>query len=210
MINFNELINGFIKKDMESDKWGEGDTDNTYHASSVGYCPRQMALMKSQLIPPNRTLQGIFYIGKLFHKIIQDKGKGLGEVEVPIKFNIPDSKLELVGSVDFIDKENVYDFKTKSSLKYVGSNVSEQHKVQALIYMKATDKKRGSIIYIDKTNFNTTQIAFGYDEDIVQKVFEKIRKFHPIYMNWKNKGFPLNEIPFKKCGCYICRYDKTK
>ena len=209
MINFSELLVKHISTSIDKDVWGEGDTDETYHPSYIGYCPRQFVLTKSRIIKPSQTLKGIFYLGKWGHVLMQSLVEDVCEIEKKIRIDIPDSNLYITGSIDAIDKDNiVYDFKTKSTIKYMTSNVKDEHKIQAMTYMYAIKGKRGSIIYIDKTTLATKQIAFNYNENIMTRVFAKIKKIHPKYLEWKATGFDLTKIPYPKCKCMMCRYEK--
>ena len=208
MINFNKVITEYIKEYLSDDKWGDGDNDETYHASYLGMCPRQMLIAKADLSGPSRVRDGVFYLGKSFHMVIQRQVQHLADIEVPIEFKYKNFIIK--GSADIVDEECVYDIKTKSSLRYIQSTIQNEHKIQTLIYMKALNKKRGSIIYVDKTNFTSKQIAFKYNSSIVERVLLKLEKFHPIYMKWKNNGMKISEIPFKKCKCMYCRYEVLK
>ena len=81
------------------------------------------------------------------------------------------------------------------------------HKDQLLIYMKGVEAKKGSIVYIDKRNLRAKQYFLDYDEERIKKIFKKANRVYEAFMRWKDGE---KEIPFEKCGCFICRTEMLK
>lgn len=216
IINFNKLVTDIINKDNDDAKWGEGDTDETYHPSSLGNCMRQMFLTKAGIKKPDRTLKGIFFIGRKIHEIIQEGLEDKGEIEKKITLKVPDTNLIIKGSIDFLSKDNiVYDFKTVSNIKKwmygkevdMFKEIKPEHRIQACVYMESVGSKTASIVYIDKKFFTTRQLLFYYDKAIIDAVYQKIKTFHLVFMEWKAKGGDITQIPFPKCSCAYCKYE---
>ena len=216
MINFNKLITKHIEEEFNKDDWGKDDTDLTYHPSYIGYCDRYMLTAKAGLREINRTLKGIFYQGKEHHKLFQELPlrygiveSDEGKVEVPVKYKVPGSDIVIIGSVDYFHDGVVYDFKTTDNKWTVEklNFVKKHHKLQVHLYMYPLKAAKGSVVYVHKGTLLSRQFIFDYEKKLVEDTFERLKKFHPIYMKWKNNGMKIEEIPFKKCGCNYCTYE---
>lgn len=212
MINLNKIVTEHIEDEHDKDNWGEGDTDKTYHPSYLGGCNRFLLTCKADIREVNRTLKGIFYIGNRYHELIQsllNEIEGDVYIEKPVRFDIPNSDLYVKGHADIYHENVVYDIKTVSHKWALNRKQTKpKHKIQVHMYMAGLDAKKGSILYVHKNHFKTKQFAFNYDESIVDETIKRIKRFHPVYMKWKKDGMKLDEIPFEKCGCNYCKYEK--
>ena len=207
-INFEEIINNKIFEGS-TDKNNEAQSDKKFRPSSAGFCERQMFLSKAGLKKFNKSIIGAMKAGSLLHEWIEKdlKEKGLTEQSILTEFKDTDinpNKVYYEGTFDFYDHSILYDFKSTSNLNYV-DGISDIHKDQLLIYMKGLGATKGSVVYIDKRDLRAKQYFLDFDEPRVKQIFKKTNRVYEALIKWKTNGMNIKNIPFEKCGCFMCR-----
>ena len=209
-INFEEIINNKIFEGYQ-DKNNDAQPDKKFRPSSAGFCERQMFLSKTGLKKFDKSAIGAMKAGSLLHEWIEKdlKEKGIVEKSVMIEFKDIDSnpnELYYEGTFDFYDHSILYDFKSTSNLNYV-DGISNIHKDQLLIYMKGLGAAKGSVVYIDKRDLKAKQYFLDFDESRIKQIFKKTNEVYEAFIKWKTNGMNAKNIPFEKCGCFMCRYE---
>lgn len=198
-----EQINKYIKeKSEQKEKEHKAPADNYFYASAALDCPRK--LYYSRTIKkdfPIETLK-IFEIGNILHEWVQ--GRIEGEDEVVINFEA--EGVVISGRIDKVEPNGEpMEFKTTSNVSFNRDKPDIKHCAQLNLYLKAKDKKKGKVVYIDKRSLETVEHEIIYDDDLYN---ETINNFKKVYLALAAKKIP--EIPEeydpKKFPCSYCLY----
>lgn len=207
------------------------DTDPTspkFHASTIGYCKRQLYLNKTNLSDMNKKGLRIVNIGTSLHYIMEKLIKNDMEDHIESEKPMPETEingLKFVGTADAVDTKNkvIYDFKTRGGW-FKFSPPRKKHVDQLQIYMHGFDYPRGQLVYMSRKDFSMKHypsiseldeipsfdlgnaLYIQKDKDRVEKL---VQKGWEVLEKIRDYGVPetedeLNDI-IPKCGCYICQ-----
>ena len=226
MIDFQKLVYDTIEAQSERHSHTEIDV-NTFHPSQMAMCKRQMLLSKLGVVDHNPETKGIFLMGTLMHKHLEEYVEEVADFEVEVekevshtfktKTSLPD--IRIVGHCDlyipFLDL--VVDYKSQTGWYYFdphSNNIldKETHLNQLNIYMDALDANNGKLVYLDKGKFEPRQYPeedntyINYEPDRVNEV---VTKTEEVVEELQENGIPqsLEEVPYGKCGCFVCNQE---
>jgi len=229
-INFKQQINQKLTQ-RNGHSHTELDT-NTFRASSVGYCPRQILINKLGIKKFDPDTQGRFQTGDFIHDWIQKEilPKYATKHENQLQITL-ENGIKLKGHYDCLDprEQVIYDFKSRSSW-YKFTPPVERHLQQLEVYMRASNLENpsGLMVYVSKSDlsvetfpdyFNQATEREAHKEEtnkLVEpsnerwnKIKDKLEKVHG-YL--EKNGFPtsVKEInaAFKPCGdCVGCKFE---
>jgi len=199
----------------------------TFHASHLGKCLRGAYLSKTGLstVPVGKTLPG-----ELIHAVLEAYVRDTYETssrdiraEHPVQADLGGG-IELVGTTDFYDADLglIADFKTRGDDYFNGFHFydgADQYQMdQVWLYLHATGAEHGQIASVSKTNLNYQEVWPAHVEEIPRTHL----KASPRRISWlvENRAKPIrdeiqahgvaaepSEIPFEKCGCWMCDYE---
>jgi CRISPR/Cas system-associated exonuclease Cas4 (RecB family) len=183
----------------------------TFSPSSIGYghgtCPRFwfIAFNGTENWQDNVDAMGIanMGVGSMVHEYIQTALKSSGflvEEELEIKLQDPPVRGYLDAIVEWNGEELVCEIKTTRQetffSKEVSGKPSPNHLIQILLYLKATEKKRGFLLYVNKNDQSLLVIPVEMDEanaELLEKVLGWLRITREAY---DNDTLPM--IPFTR------------
>jgi len=228
MINFENIVADMLNRENDSSSHTELDY-NTFHPSQLAMCKRQLFISKLGLSHNSVTTLGRFRMGTMVHKFLEENFEYYCDYEVKteksISMEVRDKSgidITVTGTCDVYipELQCIADYKTQSGWYYFDpheDNVYEQkerHLTQLSIYMKALEVDNGKLVYIDKGSFEVKQFPKTRENFIsLQKhlLNEAINRGTSIKKYLINNGFPKSarEIPFEKCGCWLCDSEQT-
>lgn len=210
---------GYLKQRRES----KHTQKKTFSPSSVGgyngLCPRYWYLaFEGNHFDEKTDALGIATManGTAAHDRLQkalELGGNLVAAEVEIKLEDPPVRGYLDALVRMPDGEIVVgEFKTTRSEAFVFRETtgkpSAQHLIQLLIYLKATGKKRGFILYENRNDQTITIIPVEMDarnEKILDDVLDWLRE---VYKAYENKQLPKQVFRRDNKICKSCPVQK--
>jgi CRISPR-associated exonuclease Cas4 len=180
----------------------EKPKNNEFHASSAGSCPRAMVINRLLPAKENLALSKIFLVGDLIHQFIQNKLLSSGKSEEKVNFDI-EQMLFIRGRLDYIDDDYVWEFKSIASLAYVKDAPKPEHVKQINIYLKATNRTKGKIVYVEKNTFNMAEHEVTFDKELFN---ETIKEFLIVKHHLELSTLPdrLEGFPDKNWKCRYC------
>jgi hypothetical protein len=211
MIDIKRIIEEQLMNDKEEQR-REAEPIEFFHASSLGYCDRQIFLTKIHAKTFDVFTRGKMEIGSSIHHRIQHypEIRELFDVEVPVKIAVEGTSLVIVGSADLVakDKSVCQDIKSINGLTYVQTRPMAEHIVQVNAYLRALDIINGEIVYVNKTDMNIIVHPFNYNANLFKQTCEKILRVFDALKRFDNNGtFNMDEIP-PKCGCFFCNSEQ--
>lgn len=219
-INWDETMEAVLREAEYTNSHREINP-RVFHPSQVNKCKRQCYISKLNLGKNTPIDLGQFRIGTLIHEFLEEY---LPRVEdnVIMEMDIEYERdgIKFVGNCDCFhwdedDTYYVYDFKSRSSLSYRFDPPYDYQIDQLQIYMASIDADYGSIVHLSKKKLvNTDEDKDDWwievcpenielDMDRVDKLTEKAKE---IATAIEVKGLPESkeDIPFDKCGCWLC------
>lgn len=210
-IDWKKKVEEYLQEKNNPESHTETDPD-IFHASWSGKCKRQIYISKLGLEENDAQKLGRFRIGNIFHEEMEKEICSSIRVEAEKPVSKSEGNLEIVGTADVIDRENgfIYDFKTRSGWYKHNPPVSRHHD-QLMMYMAATGIKKGRVIYLSKKDFEVRPDPeiVEFDVERYSQVLEKFRDVRKAVRDVPDPVF-VEEIPFKKCGCYFCDHEETE
>ena len=206
MIDFNELISNYVKRELKE------KTPGRYYPSEAGNCIRKVYY--SYKIPKEVDLEvlKIFEAGNILHEFIVDVLESeknphieLLEKESPFQLKVDD--MVISGRVDDIvilkinNKVYLVEVKSTKSLQYT-REPSEMHLTQLQIYMHAKDIHRGLIIYLEKNTLQSKTFEVKYDKDKMKKIITRLKNLDK---HIKEDSFPIPEARIISKMTWMCR-----
>lgn len=203
-----------LKDERNREKYSKPTPLNKFHASAAGSCMRKVWFEK--LLGRREfdiETKKIMLAGEIYHNWFQENILKSGQNELYINFKWGD--LVVSGYVDHADFDEVEELKTTAALSYVLARPSEGHLRQLTIYLKALNRTRGKITYIEKNGIDMVEHVVEYDE----KVFtETMNWFNEIYVMVKDNRSPARQPEFpnywqchnKRKGTYCPFYEECK
>lgn len=219
---------GFLNQRRPASAWTQ---KKTFSPSTIGYghgtCARYWNIVFNGLDNYTDTVDAMgvanMSLGSVFHDEIQKALESAGllvEAELEIKIQDPPIRGYLDAIVNWQDEEVVCEIKTTRQESFVfketSGKPSPNHLIQILIYMKATGKKNGFLLYVNKNDqtFLVIPVTLSDEnEKLIEDVFEWLRTVRAAYENGdlpkipftraRNSGVPSNKI------CRECPVQKT-
>lgn len=181
-----------------------------FRGSAIGLCLRQLYISKCGLNSFPDTALGSMKVGTIIHEWLQ-KNLEITEPEKEIRYTYQlENKPEInfSGHIDGIHNNIPVEFKTTRSLKYIKNHPSEFHIAQLTSYLHGLKEKIGKLIYIYKGDLSTVEHMVEYDNEYFK---ELMAKCYVVAEKIDEVGIAssIEEVPFKKCECFICRLEKT-
>lgn len=230
MTDFESLINTAISESSDQSSHTELDI-NTFHPSQLSMCRRQMLLSKLGIEQHSTKTLGIFKIGTIVHKWLENNLPNYTdltvETEKPVSYTIDtgeriDKNINIVGTCDLWipNFQLVVDYKTQTGWHFFDPyednlyNQKKSHLTQLSIYMLGLKAAKGKLVYIDKGKFEARQYPNENDDFIAvqENLVNKASNRAIDVMNELEQNYPKNnsEIPFDKCDCWQCDSENTE
>lgn len=211
MIDIKRIIEEQIMNDKEEQRRVQEPIE-FFHASSLGYCERQIFLTKIHAKTFDINTRGKMEMGSSVHHRIQHypEIKEQFDTEIPIKIEIQGTPLFIVGSADLVakDKSVCGDIKTINGLTYIQTRPMGEHIAQVNVYLHALKIIDGQIIYVNKTDMNMIVHNFQYSDALFEQTCGKVIRVYDALKRFDNNGtFNKEEIP-RKCGCFFCNTEQ--
>jgi len=177
----------------------------TFSPSSIGYghgtCPRfwYIAFSGTDTWQDDVDAMGVanMGVGSMVHEYIQTALESSGflvEQELEITLQDPPVRGYLDAIVNWQGEELVCEIKTTRQETFIfkesSGKPSANHLIQILIYLKATGKKRGFLLYVNKNDQSFLVIPVEMDDantELLEKVLEWLRT--------TRAAFDANELP---------------
>jgi len=214
VIRFDESISEIVAADTTD--FHERDPE-TFFASHMGLCPRQLYLSKLGLTA-NSDLQGQYRVARLIQTYLEEQlSDQYPRLETEASLHIDEGPIQFVGRCNVIDPENeiVYSLKTRNGW-YKFSPPVDRHLDQLHVYMRGLDITRGRIVYVSKNDIGDVREwpppdnespYVDFDRDRYDQLVEKAMRIRDAI--WTNGiASTPEEIPFQDCGCYFCNEER--
>jgi len=192
----NKILEQFEPSEKEPDK------SNKFSSYYAGKCKRQ--ILRSKLGEKGSDIKGSVYMkfGSIIHEWLEDIDI---EAEKEIKKRIEHNGIRVSAKADLLTEDYVADYKTTRNFRGLKNKI-ERHRPQINIYMKAFDRDKAKLVYLNKyhlfkpdSNFKKKFIKV-VDLNYRPELFEEtINKYQEVYEAIQNN------VTFEKCGCYSCR-----
>ncbi len=212
--NFLEFVE---KQYLKSNKSGNKRKE-TFSPSNIGgyngLCPRYWYLaFKGTKFTDSTDAMGIANManGTAAHtrieRLLQDSGIPV-DVEIEIKLDSPPIRGYVDMMLEWEGEVVVGEFKTARQevfgIRQATSKPSAQHLIQLLIYLKATNKNSGFILYENKNTNELLVIPVVMNdryEKIIEDVFEWMRL---VYKNYEEGELPERPFTKRSAQCKNC------
>lgn len=207
---------GYLKK-RRPDKYTQ---KQTFSPSNIGYkfgngiCPRYWFLaFKGGDFVEKASAQGIAIMasGTESHEDLEEVFEEMGilvESEIEVKLADPPIRGYLDAILNWEGEEVVCEIKTTRQESFIFKQLtgkpSVHHFIQLLIYLKATGKRRGFLLYQNRNDLRFCVIPVELDEKneaILEKIFDWMRRVYKAY-----EDDTLPQRPFRKHNkiCKAC------
>ena len=207
MIDFNDLISNYLKRELKEKQLGK------YYPSEAGSCLRK--LFYSYKIPKliNQELIKIFEVGNLLHEFItkvieSEKNPHIELLETEIPFKLELNNIIISGRIDNIIllKINgiiyIVEIKSTSSLKHT-ENPNLSSILQLQLYMHFKKIHNGLILYIEKNTLKTKTFEVKYDQEQAQLAIDRLLAIHSHLIN---KKLPEPEAKLDEEMLWQCKF----
>lgn len=199
---------GFLNMRRPDQEWVE---KTTFSPSTIGYghgtCARYWNIVFNGLATYTDATDAMgvanMGLGSLYHDQIQQALESAGllvEAELEIKIEDPPIRGYLDAIVKWKDEDIVCEIKTTRQESFIFKETSGKpsvnHLIQILIYMRATGKDKGFLLYVNKNDQTYLVIPVYMDEvntQLLDKVLEWLRKVYTVYED----GL-MPKIPFRR------------
>lgn len=209
------LESAYLSQNAEShpDKFTQ---KKTFSPSSVGYgnatCPRywHIAFDGADFVSTNDGKSiAVMANGTAAHARIQGALKESGFLvaeEVEVKLSDPPIRGYMDCMIRMDDDTVVGEIKTTSeqifALKQVSMKPSPNHLLQILIYMKATGKKKGFLLYENRNDLSILIIEVDFNERNEKILEDALEWMRMVYANWEAQELPKR--PFRSQTVKVC------
>src|SRR3989344_1682528 len=207
MINFDEMINNFLKREYYPKGVGR------YYPSEIGRCLRKTWYSYKFPIEVEPDLVKIFHLGNILHDFVVQVLKSeknpdveLLKYEFPFKVEVDDFVIS--GRVDDLilvkisGKNILVEVKTTKSIDYVDSP-KHYDAAQLSLYMHFTGVHNGILLYIDRRDLKTKIFDVYYDEDKAKQIIERFKELHNKLVT---ETIPEPEARSSFRTLWMCRY----
>lgn len=179
MIDFNNLINNYLKRELRIKTIGR------YYPSEAGSCLRKVYYSYKIPKETEQDLIKIFQVGHMFHDFIEDvlKSEKTPEIELlesEVPFKIEEEGFIISGRIDNIilvkldNKKVLLEIKSTSSLKYT-EEPNDRDVMQLQLYMHHTKIHNGMILYLEKNTLQAKWFNVDYNENIAGETIERFK-----------------------------------
>ncbi len=210
MINFNELIERFLKREISVKKIGR------YYPSEIGRCLRNLYYSYKYPMEIKPRLLKIFELGNIMHDFVvrvleSEKISEIELIDYEIPINVKIDDFIISGRVDDLillktdGRKILVEVKSHKDIRTL-SGPQNTHLIQIQFYMHATGIKEGILLYIDKATLDTKSFYVKYDEHWSKLILERFRMLHRAL---KENQLPKPEaklIPELTWMCNYCEY----
>jgi len=187
MIDFNELINNFLKRELREKQIGR------YYPSECGSCIRKSWYSYKKPKETDIELIKVFEAGNMIHDFVVEVLKSeknphveLVDSEVPFKINIDglvvSGRIDNVITVNLDNKKYLVEVKSTSNIKYT-NEPKEGHELQLQLYMKHMNVHNGIILYIEKNTLQSKTFKVDYDPNKSEKATKRFKILHECLIN---------------------------
>ena len=211
MIDFNELIDNFLKREVRP------RTSGKYYPSDSGNCIRKV--WYSYKIPREADPEILKYFeaGNLIHDLVSKVIKSeknphidLLATESPIFLTHEDfvisGRMDDVLLVRIDGKIYILEVKSVSNINY-SKEAKKPHIAQLQLYMHSSGIRDGIICYIERNSLKSVSFTIPYDPEIIK---ESLERFGKLNSHLKSDKIPEPEgrINRKEFGwqCEKCQY----
>lgn len=186
-----------------------------FAAHKLGYCYRQLYLGHLGLRDTGE-LRGRFKAKRLIQNHLTDLiDDSQSELEVTPSFSIDLDSLIVVGEPTCYDpvEDTVYHLKTRAGW-YKFHPPIKRHIDQLTVYMRGLDAQYGRLIYVSMTDFTDLRAWPPHEEPVLEydpeRFTEILARATAVREEVVKNGIAVmpHEIPFPKCGCYLCENEK--
>lgn len=147
----------------------------------------------------------IFDNGHAVHERIYGYFRNMGILvaeEIPVTYTDPPIEGTADGIIDFYGKKLI-ELKSISNegfeYRRIYNKPKDDHFRQAQIYMRCLDLDQAFVIYENKNNQQILPILIDKDDDFIDKLFNKYRKFYKNFVEGTIPDHPY-KISSKNCG----------
>lgn len=205
LTNWEQVVQNALESVNDPDSHVERNPD-VFHPSQLAYCIRQAYLAKLGL-KDNSEILGIFQTGSLIHEFLEEHADVEGAIqEHPVEYEV--DGIHIKGTVDYYHPVDdvVVDWKSRGSF-YRFSPPSDRHLNQLTLYQAALGKPEARIVYISKKDLEVRpwpeNDTHSFDAERFDTLIEKAKRIQA-EIDENGIAESEDEIPFEKCGCYIC------
>ena len=210
MINFNQMIDNFLKRERRSKGIGK------YYPSEAGICLRKVWYSYKFPQEIESNLLKIFEIGNMVHDFVVEVLKSeknphveLLKSEFPFKAKVDDFVIS--GRIDdlILLKTNgtkiLVEVKSTGDIGYI--NEPAPHNVAQLqLYLHYLKVKDGILLYVDKKNLQSRVFNIKYDEKIANETINRFKKLHQHLVNNTLPDPEGRIFPEMNWMCRYCEY----
>ncbi len=210
MIDFNELIERYLEREIEEKKIGK------YYPSEIGKCLRNLYYSYKYPMKVAPRLLKIFELGNIMHdfivKVLQsDKNPEVELIgaEVPIKLDM--GNFVISGRIDdlIVLKSNgekiLVEVKSCRDIRKVASP-QNAHLIQLQFYMHVTGIKQGILLYVDKGTLEAKSFNVSYDPYWSELIIERFKILHESLTKDILPKPEAKLIPELSWMCDFCEY----
>lgn len=203
----------------------------TFAASQLGFCPRG-AYTATLGVRDTAALQGRLIAGRKIQTVIEERlAEACPHLEVGPTSSVDVDAVRIVGRPTCYDPDTrtVYHVKPRAGW-YEFHPPNERHVNQLQAYIHGLDAERGQLVYVSMTDLldvrtwppdggseehdrqgePTADSAFiEPDRERLDRLLAKAERIRDEIVT---NGFPTapSEIPFPKCGCYLCTSEELQ
>lgn len=197
-----EKIDTIVLEKAKKRKEEHGDyKDDVFFPSEAGKCIRNLYYERKLQPEKPASLYKLFLTGDLIHEWIQKTIFNNDHYEVELKWQ--EGNLKFSGRIDTLLKDRIIEFKSIKNFNFIQKAPSSQHLEQINMYMKATGIHKGTIVYIQKDNFDTLEHDVEFDKKLYNKTISRFKKLNKALL--ENKP-PIRLKCFGKKYCWECNY----
>ncbi len=210
MIDFNEIIERFLKRELPKREIGK------YYPSEIGKCLRNLYYSYKYPKETKPKLLKIFEMGNMVHDFIVKvlESEKIPEIElvgyeIPVKYEIEDFVIS--GRIDDVillktnGKKILVEVKSTKDIRNV-REPQNTHLIQLQFYMRITGIKEGILLYVDKSNLETKSFYVEYDEHWSDLIIERFKMLHKSLVEDELPKPEAKLIPELSWMCNFCEY----
>lgn len=211
MINFNEMIDNFLKREHKPKGIGR------YYPSEIGSCMRKtwFSYKYPQEVKPD--LLKIFEMGNIIHDFVVDVLKSEKNPDVELlksefPFRQDMGEFTISGRVDNLiliklsGKNVLVEVKSTSDISFV-REPSPHNVAQLQLYMHFTGVHNGMLLYVGKKDLQSKIFTIDYDKE---KALDIIKRFKNLHACLTKEIIPDPEARASNKTNWMCRYCEYK
>jgi len=205
MIDFNEVFDNYFARKQKPRPLG------TYYPSEISDCLRKTWYTRKYPKEISKDLLKIFEAGNTLHDLVtkiikSSKNPHIELLETELPFKQYESEFTISGRIDnliLLKENNEKVILEVKSTKFLPKEASQSHIDQLQLYMHNLNINLGTILYVQKDNFQTKSFNIEYDKE---KSEEIIKRFHGLHFSLMNDVLPPAEAKQVKAKTWMCNY----